>query len=597
MPLFFIYYLFVPTVVIGFGFLLINILFSNKYENIDLGTVGILGYLFLYFISNLIHLFSEITDLIIFLVQIVGFVLFIYFLLSKKIRFFEVTKLFVLSILLLPIALISEPNEDFYYYYLPYLKYLETSNIIFGLVNLNDTLTYSTNSLYDILIFFKLPFLFQNIYSTPIYYLYIFYLIFLVNRFHKTKDIFYFFVLSLSLIAFTNLRDFGTSIPPQLILIMCGCLIYENIFFKYNEKKIVLIITLLTLALILRINSIIIFPLLILLIFTHYNKIFEFLFKNKLQIFFLSIILILFFGKNFIHSGCLIYPIHNTCFENLEWSTDINIVKQKNYKLQADSKGWSFYAKDFYDIKDKYVWKNLSGENFVGYSEYSKKPPFFWLKYWLKDPNYKKILNIFIINIIIFLFLIINSKKYLEVDNYNFNKKIIFVIFTLFSILIWFLLSPQLRYGGIFGFIVLNSVLIVFVNTLIKRKIQILNYVIIIILIFTYVELKNINRIFDNLNSYKFNNFPWTNLHNLKINKDFRTSKINNIKFNKRIFSNKLIFNNNSDYILMCGNVDFPCIPEGKEICLKEETLFKGYILYKHNKGECYNFMNKNVLY
>ena len=47
----------------------------------------------------------------------------------------------------------------------------------------------------------------------------------------------------------------------------------------------------------------------------------------------------------------------------------------------------------------------------------------------------------------------------------------------------------------------------------------------------------------------------------------------------------------------MCGDIDFPCIPEGKEICLKEETIFNGYILYKHNKGECYNFMNKNVLY
>ena len=175
MYLFLIYFLFVPTIVIGFGFLVINFLFKNKDENIDLGIVGILGYLFLYFISNLIHLFSEISDLIIFLVQIVGFLLFIYFLFSKKIKSFELIKLYVLSLVLLPIAIISEPNEDFYYYYLPYLKYLNSSNIIFGLVNLNDTLTYSTNSLYDILIFFKFPFLFQNVYPIPIYFLYIFY--------------------------------------------------------------------------------------------------------------------------------------------------------------------------------------------------------------------------------------------------------------------------------------------------------------------------------------------------------------------------------------------------------------------------------------
>ena len=83
MLLFFLYYLFVPTILIGFGFLLINLLFRNKDENIDLGIVAILGYLFVYLISNLIHLFSEITELIVFLVQIFGFILFIYFLLSK----------------------------------------------------------------------------------------------------------------------------------------------------------------------------------------------------------------------------------------------------------------------------------------------------------------------------------------------------------------------------------------------------------------------------------------------------------------------------------------------------------------------------------
>ena len=116
-------------------------------------------------------------------------------------------------------------------------------------------------------------------------------------------------------------------------------------------------------------------------------------------------------------------------------------------------------------------------------------------------------------------------------------------------------------------------------------------------MIFTYVELKNINRIYYDLNSYNFSNFPWTNFHKLKIKRDFIISEINNIKFNKRIFSKQLIFDNNNDFILMCGGIDFPCIPEGKEICLKEVTFYNGYFVYKHNKDECYNFMIKNVLY
>ena len=51
--------------------------------------------------------------------------------------------------------------------------------------------------------------------------------------------------------------------------------------------------------------------------------------------------------------------------------------------------------------------------------------------------------------------------------------------------------------------------------------------------------------------------------------------------------------------ILMCGDIKFPCIPEGKEICLGNKRNFYSHVLYIKNKEEekCYNFMNENILY
>ena len=183
--------------------------------------------------------------------------------------------------------------------------------------------------------------------------------------------------------------------------------------------------------------------------------------------------------KNIIQSGCIVYPIHNTCFTKLTWGIDQKIVIQKNKKLQADSKGWSFYAKDHFNIKDKFVWKNLKSENFFTYSEYANTTPFFWLKYWIKDSNYKKIINLLALTSIIYLLLIINSKKNREsILVHNNSKYYLLILSSFLSCALWFYLSPQIRYGGAFCFIFAFSVLFKYFNNIIKRHIKTTNMVI-----------------------------------------------------------------------------------------------------------------------
>ena len=599
MTFFLFYYFSVPLIILGYGFIFCKLVLYNKDTSYDLGYLGLIGFLTLYFLSNLFHFFFKFGDLNILSIQVIGVLLFVYAFITNQFKKLEITKLVILSILLLPFGIIPESNEDFYHYYLPYIKYLEASKIIFGLVNINDTLAYSSNSLYDILILFKYPSLFNNSYSIPILFFYLFFLIFIINKIIKTKDVFYFFILILSLIAFSSLRDFGTSVPPQLVLIMCGIIIYECIILGYNDRKISVLLCLLTLAIILRINSVIILPVFLLLILFYYFKIPKYIKENSLLVLCLSLIISLFIVKNIIQSGCIVYPIHNTCFTKLTWSIDQKIVIQKNKKLQADSKGWSFYAKDHFNIKNKFVWKNLKGDNFFTYSQYANITPIFWLKYWMKDPNYKKIINLFALITIIYFLLLINSKKIKEpIIVHNTTKYNLLILSSFLSCLLWFYLSPQVRYGGAFCFIFSFSVLFKYLNNIIKRHIMVINMIVLTSIAFFYLEYKNINRILDNFDNKLFSNYPWPNLHQLNINEDYIYDKQHNVSFNKRIYSTKLIFDNKSDHILMCGNIKFPCIPDGKEVCLGKQKKRYGYLIYsRKNNDSCYKFMNKNILY
>ena len=175
MTFFLIYYFTIPLVIIGYGFVFCKLVLNYNYKLFDLGFVGLIGFLSLYVVSNLFHFFFEISNFKILIIQIIGVIFFFYSSVTNQLKKIEIIKLIILSIFLLPLGIITESNEDFYHYYLPYMKYLESSKIIFGLVNINDTLAYSSNSLYDILILFKYPFLINNSYSIPILFFYLFF--------------------------------------------------------------------------------------------------------------------------------------------------------------------------------------------------------------------------------------------------------------------------------------------------------------------------------------------------------------------------------------------------------------------------------------
>ena len=75
------------------------------------------------------------------------------------------------------------------------------------------------------------------------------------------------------------------------------------------------------------------------------------------------------------------------------------------------------------------------------------------------------------------------------------------------------------------------------------------NMILLVLFTVIYLEYKNINRILYDIENKLYNNYPWPNLYELKINEDFISDKKNNLIFNKRLYSKKLLFETIALYI------------------------------------------------
>ena len=148
---------------------------------------------------------------------------------------------------------------------------------------------------------------------------------------------------------------------------------------------------------------------------------------NKFFLFF-SLVIICVVISSFLNTGCLLYPINITCFENLPWSFSTEAVSNMNNWYEQ----WS---------------KAGAGPNFrvENASEYIKY--FNWVPNWLDMYFFNKvsdfILGLFVLILITF-FTFYSSIK-IKLNNY----KILSVYLVLIILFLeWFYNHPSLRYGG-----------------------------------------------------------------------------------------------------------------------------------------------------
>lgn len=417
--------------------------------------------------------------------------------------------------------LLSNINRpDAALYHLPYVSYLNEHKVIFGLNNIH--FRFATISIVQYLSAVNFNILFGiNGISVPLSIFaltIIFYFWERIIFFIKTKNYnleFYFILFSSIFISYKMSRysGYGNDNTTHLLYFFLISLLLNPIFNKnFDLICFIVVFTFLN-------KNTYVFTLLIPIIYFIKNKIY----LDKLEVIkkiFSPYTFLLFFWclKNIIISGCIIYPIVNSCFSNLQWTENIQNIKQETIAGEAWAKGWPQY------------------EGNLSQNEFNKN--FNWIDSWSKV-HLKKILSIlspfFFCLLILYFFILFSKNKKIFLKK---NKDFFLIIsINLIFVVIFFLKFPLFRYGS--SYIVSLLILLIMAN--IKKfnilMIQKLSKTLLILMIIAF-NLKQLVRIYDNYNSVYINK-PWPNIYSLDdkiIHKKelFQSYKKLNIYFSER---------------------------------------------------------------
>jgi hypothetical protein len=341
------YTLFCFFSVLGYGIIFSKIFFPTINKNI--GELGFFGFLTFFFISLFFHFFFPLSFWFNFFVLLLGLIICLINFYYIKSQIYEFRKyILLITLIILPSVLIYQTHADYEWYHLPYVNYLNNFKVIFGLVNVSNSYTYGHGWM-DIMGLFSIPVVENKGLSILALIFFYFYLIYLIIDIKKTEfksvKVFSILLIVYSFANFNKLTDFGAEIQPSLILFVLLLNILKSLHNRNSIELLALIILYFSFAITLRIGSIIILPLLLVIILLNYKNIPKYVFKFTRLNCFLLLFLICFLIKNFIVTGCLSYPIYQTCFENtkISWASPIENVKERFELLSAKSKRWIFY--------------------------------------------------------------------------------------------------------------------------------------------------------------------------------------------------------------------------------------------------------------
>ena len=379
-------------------------------------------------------------------------------------------------------------------YHLPYVNILNDEKIIFGLSNFH--FRYGHISIIQYLSAISNNFIFKEngivFASALIASSVIINFSYKIYHYNKNKNYnlhFYYLISVLVFIIYKMNRysEYGNDAPSHFMFFF---LVSELIILdKKNIKK---ISNCLIIILFIILNKItLLMSAFFALFILKKEKILELL-KLK-RFYFLIFFALLWFTKNIIVSGCLIFPVKSTCLDSLLW-TDINLVIKISNENEAYTKDWPSYSNS--DL----LKKEISMEN------YNKD--FVWIKYWLKG-HFLKIFEI-LIPYILFLLLLATLLRYntVQVIKLNEKKNLYLILVLFFSLILWFLKVPVFRYGYsyLICLIALLFSLFCIKNYEYKKSIETkINFLLIFCL--TIFISKNILRIINTDNNY--NNYPW----------------------------------------------------------------------------------------
>ena len=435
----YIYFILLSFCSIGYGCYLNKIL---KIKNQCFGLNGLIGITFLSIISFSTSIFLKHNFIFNSIILIIGIICFIFFLKKVKNSKKEFYFFFITFLLLFLFITIAKNHDDFPYYHFPYIHLLTEYSHPVGIGQLNNGFR-TPSSIFFISSLFYLPSIKYHLYHVlPALILGFSNLILL--KFILSKKNFYennfINFLSLIVIIFLNiffyrLAEHGTDRSGMIMTMIA--IIYLFLILNMKQEKSsellkenlkifsIIIFFVISLKPFYLVNLALFLPILINKRFR--NFFFELLFSKTS--FYCILFLIFTFFYTFINSGCIIFPISQTCFENLSWS----IAKENVTDVSIWFELWS---------------KAGANPNFVVDDRLKYISGFNWLSNWIDNYFFNKVsdflIGLFVLNLIM-IFYFYKKKKFLNKEKtYYLPIYFILVIF----LIEWFLRHPTLRYGG-----------------------------------------------------------------------------------------------------------------------------------------------------
>lgn len=549
---------------------------GNKIKSLLLS--GIFGLIILSFIALFLNFFiplnKTVNTLIFLLILSYG----MFYGVKKKFLkqlFFTSILIAILSTLMLTFDNVNRPDGSLYH--LPYTKIINENIIIFGISNLHFRFGHTSILQYLNAIFYNVIFEDKGILipAANIFALIVMYFYNEIKTNHTKNRIYtlyLFFTLSYIFYGYNRYSEFGNDTIAHLFFFLVCSYFIKEFFYKKTDPSILSNILILCIFTIMLKPTLILATLIPLYCYYFYVKK-EYLFNIKNI--FIILFLILYFFKNIIISGCLLYPVEITCFDQLPWFSKDEIFSISPKVQSLDNEAWTKGWPDYKGIK-------VTQDNFVR--------KLFWFKTWLIGHGFLIFKKISIFMIFIFIIFLIIKKidnkdkiitKTYEIKYIEIKRKIKFLLLISFlGTLIWFFRFPVFRYGSsyIILFIIFSSIILITKNYKSDEKnvnlIKFFNNSLIII--FMFFLTKHTIRIYNNFDRYYFDT-PWPKIY----------SQNKNTK-NEPILTDSIFLNGKIAYYINitpnegCGYNPSPCTSlKPNKIIYFEKNNYKFYNLEK----------------
>ena len=496
-------------IILSYGLIFNQTFFKEDNKKIDYYEVGIFGFIFVGFLSLIINFFIPLNKIVGSIFLLVSLIYFFNHLIKSQKKselFYIIIFLSFTSFSILALSNINRPDAGLYH--LPYISILNENKIIIGLTNIHYRFGHTSIMQYISAVYYNYIFKIEFI-NVPLASVFSFYLLFILRVFKKKLErkedrsiLISFLIIIFSLYSFNRYSNYGNDTPSHIYFFIL--VIY---FLNITDLKCLNIhsfykITLISIFLFTLKPFMLIVLLIPLFLFVLNKEKLKIIKNTKIVLCF--ILITVWILKNILISGCLIFPIKNTCIKSLNYFNE-NVVNLASNEAEAWSKG-------FPDQK---------GNSKLTLKEYNAN--FNWLETW-QENHFKKIQEK-ILPFLIFILIFITPYILIKSDNnyHNIKKKIDYnlLIITIFSFICsvyWFFYFPVYRFGtsflATFIFTIFALIILQFKSL---DKINITFFWILIIVFFLGSMGKNYSRIYKNYDK-DYNGHPWPRIYTLNNN-------------------------------------------------------------------------------